>query len=233
MTFFLQPRTMALRFFAVVAALTTANGIGLFFYHYLGGYGELGEYFDLALEGNIPTLYSAVAILLSAVLLWVHGLESRRANDGQHRYWFALAAIMAFLGVDEAVVIHEQFSTLLERFLEPGGLFYFLWVIPYGIGTVLLGLVFLRFLLRLPRRTARLFVVAGAIFVLGAIAVEMVSARAAELHGTASLRYSLLYTLEEFLEMTGIVVFIYALLDHGARGDEPWTIRIARSRGAL
>jgi hypothetical protein len=66
----------------------------------------------------------------------------------------------------------------------------------------------------LPARTRRLFLAAGAIFVAGAIGVEAVSGMQASLHGEQNLTYHLVITVEELLEMTGIVIFIYALLDY-------------------
>lgn len=231
MTLDLSPKGVALRFSGVVATLTFLHSVALYVYFSRGGYGELGAYFDLGIEANVPTLYSAIALLVSATLLWVHGVESRTADDGEHRYWFGLAAVMAFLGVDEGIVIHEHLSGFFERFMVAEGLLYYLWVVPYGVAFLLFGLAYLGFLRRLPRRTTGLFVLAGGVFVGGAVGVEMLSAQAGELLGTESLRFSILYTIEEFLEMTGIVVFIYALLAHGADQAGVWTIRIARGGG--
>jgi hypothetical protein len=42
----------------------------------------------------------------------------------------------------------------------------------------------------------------------------MFGAREAELHGTTTLVYSVLYSIEEMLEMPGIILFMYALLSH-------------------
>lgn len=51
------------------------------------------------------------------------------------------------------------------------------------------------------------------------LGVEM-SPKEAKLHGLDTVKYAILYTIEEFLEMTGIIVFIYALLDHLPYKDE-------------
>jgi hypothetical protein len=50
--------------------------------------------------------------------------------------------------------------------------------------------------------------------VTGALGIELLGAREANLHGYYTVTYSLLYSLEEMLEMLGIVLFIYALLSH-------------------
>jgi hypothetical protein len=227
MTFLLSPKTVALRFFAVVVLLMICHGTGLYVYFTGGNYDLVGPYFDLDTEGNVPTFYSAIAIMVSAVLLYLHGAESRRRKDGQHRRWYGLASIMFFLSFDEAVLLHENMTDIIGQFINPARLFYMLWVLPYGVATLALLLVYFGFLRSLPKRTTLGFVAAGAIFVGGAIGVELFSGHQAVLHGTLSIQYSLAYTLEEFMEMTGIVVFIYALLAHRAQGDV-WTIKIAR-----
>lgn len=57
-----------------------------------------------------------------------------------------------------------------------------------------------------------LFIISGAIFLTGAIGFEMLSARHDSLYGINSITYKAYYTCEEFLEMLGIAIFIYALL---------------------
>ena len=64
-------------------------------------------------------------------------------------------------------------------------------------------------LYRLPKRTRVLFVSAGLIFLAGAIGVEMLGGRHAELY-SYDLTTVLFQTAEETLN-TGIFVFIYAL----------------------
>jgi len=64
----------------------------------------------------------------------------------------------------------------------------------------------------LPRQTMILFICAGVIFITGAVGIEIISAQEADLHGTESVLYSVLYTIEELCEMLGIVIFCYALL---------------------
>lgn len=79
-------------------------------------------------------------------------------------------------------------------------------------GILILALFFLGFLLRLPSCTRRFFLGAGAIYLGGAIGVEMIGGYYAEVYGFDSLEYQLIAHAEESLEMAGIIVFIYALL---------------------
>ena len=59
-----------------------------------------------------------------------------------------------------------------------------------------------------------LFVVSGLIYVAGAIGFELLGAWEADFHGTDTIRYCILFTCEEFLEMIGIVLLIYSLLSY-------------------
>ena len=74
-----------------------------------------------------------------------------------------------------------------------------------------------------------LFIVSGAIFVFGAIGFEMLASRQFSIHGDISgdLMYAVFYTFEEFLEMLGIVVFIYTLLSYIAIKFTAFTVTIS------
>jgi hypothetical protein len=50
------------------------------------------------------------------------------------------------------------------------------------------------------------------IYVLGAVGLEMVGGLITNAFGTSNRNYFFAYTLEESLEMFGLIVFIYALM---------------------
>ncbi len=212
----IQPKRVALAFFWVVMALTLIHSIVLFFYFYLPDDEVFGlvDLFDFDIEGNIPTLYSSVAILFCAALLAIIARSNWKKRDQWRMYWLGLAVMFLFLAVDEGVALHEYLSNIFEEFMEAEGLLYFLWVVPYGIATVIVGLIYLRFVLHLPQSTKRLFIAAGLIFLTGAVGIEMLSAQEVDRHSTYTITYCLLYTVEEVFEMLGIVLFIYALLSY-------------------
>ena len=124
-----------------------------------------------------------------------------------------LAATFLFLSIDEMLGFHERLIEPTRSVLNASGLLFYAWVVPYAVGVVVFLAVYLRFLFRLPRRTAVLFVIAGAIFVGGAIGMEMLGGLCFEVSGSKNLLYVGLQTIEEILEMAGIVVFMYAIAD--------------------
>jgi len=71
-----------------------------------------------------------------------------------------------------------------------------------------IGVGFIPFLRRLPRPTAGLFILAGAIYVGGAVGMEIIG----EPLDSDTLTYNLLTAVEEGMEMCGVIVFMHALL---------------------
>jgi hypothetical protein len=79
-----------------------------------------------------------------------------------------------------------------------------------------------------------LFVAAGSIYLAGALGFELAGGwYLSQADASEDLRYSLLVAAEESLEMSGIVLFIYALLDHLRQrlGGEALRIRIPAAAG--
>jgi len=228
-----DPKQVAVAFLWVAAVLTVINSVLLFFYFYLDDdelFGLVGL-FDLAIEGNIPTLYSAVAILFCSALLALITHTNWHKPDGKRFYWLGLTILFLFLAIDEGTAIHEAVGEYFERYLSATGFLYYMWVVPYGIATVVLGLVFFKFVWELPKNTRLHFIVAGTIFLTGVLGIEMLGAREADLHGTETVVYCMLYTLEEMLEMLGIILFIYALLSHLVQETGPLSIVLGRANG--
>jgi hypothetical protein len=177
--------------------------------------------FNVDSEWNLPTWYSSVALLLTAGLFAVCAAAARRQSTEYVAYWRALSLIFLLLSLDEFGGFHEgirsaMFATLLPEAIARSWL-------PFGLAlVVIVGLIYLRFLLALPRRTALLFTGAGALYlIVGALGMEAVSWFLGyhTVQATRDLTYNLLATGEELAEMLGVALLIYAILDHLARTD--------------
>ena len=173
--------------------------------------------FSLGAETNVPAFYATFSLLFTALLLAAVGVASRGDPKAGMRYWFGLAAVFLFLSMDEMLGFHERLSEPLRSELGTSGLLYYAWVIPYGLGVLGLAAVYLRFLARLPRQTTVRFIGAGILFVSGAIGAEMVGGVVSEQYGNANVAFVVIQTIEEVLEMVGILVFIAAILDYADR----------------
>ena len=217
----IHPRETALFLLAFVILLTVLHCIAQTVLFYTGNQELRGItwYVDLDIEKNIPSLYSGFALFLSSLLFFcISSLEEKQGR--MRRYWLGLAAVFLFLSLDEAFVLHERLGDCTAQYikstgiLEASGLLYFPWIIPYSILMIILGLLYFRFILRLPRKTTVLLILSAIIFLTGAAGFDMLGGREAELHGYYTVTYIVLFTIEEFLEMIGVVLLIYTLLDY-------------------
>lgn len=178
--------------------------------YWLYQYGELA---NINREANIPTWYATALLLAAALLLLVITL-SHRASGKQYVAWAGLTAIFAYISMDEAGTIHEKLTPILQEQLELTGFFYFGWVVVGIAVALIVGLLYLPFVWRLPSHVRRWFIVAGVLYVGGALVVESISANLWFLNSGTSLRFSAVGTLEEWMEMVGVITLIYALLQY-------------------
>lgn len=212
----LNPRRIAAILLGIVAVLIAASSAGQLIFYYAGHDHAFGfvPRFSLVQEANVPTWYSSTTLLVCAVLLGVVARVERKPGSRFTLHWKVLALLFLYLSVDEAAELHEVLIEPLRGTLNAGGLFHFAWVVPAIVLLAVLGLAYARFLVHLPASTRRLFVVAASTFVGGAVGAEMVGWAWVESRGFHNLGSVLIWTVEESLEMLGIVVFVYALLHH-------------------
>ncbi len=178
--------------------------------------------FSLSHERNIPTWYSSSLLVLSAVLLVLATLKAQQTKAEHVWHWGFMAVVMAYISMDEFIGFHEH-----ADWIDGKGIFYFSWVIPAAIVVAILGLVYFKFLLHLPRDSRRAFLIAGLVFIGGALGVELVLGQWTEIHGTHNLGYGLIDFVEESMEILGVTLFVLALIDHlhGAPGTMGITLR--------
>jgi MFS family permease len=168
-------------------------------------------------ENNLPTFFNCFLFFLGAALFVLAGKAGDRTVK---RPWYVLALVFVFLGIDEGAQVHEQFMLVTLRLIgwQQGrmGWLYYAWVIPYGIAAALLGVYLLRFLVRLPVTTRNGLVLSGTIYVVGAVVMESLSGKIAEAAFDTDLPSNLAYcmtvTLEESLEMVGLILCIHTML---------------------
>jgi len=79
---------------------------------------------------------------------------------------------------------------------------------------VIFAAFYWRFLLILPSKTRRVFGTAASLYLGGAVGMELLGGWYHEQYRGDMVSYRFLVMVEESLEMTGIVVFVYSLLDY-------------------
>ena len=188
----------------LVALVLLACHAGLTLYHYRVEPLPwlLRQLFDVDQENNLPTWYSAFLLLTASALLWLCARQRKADGDSWSGHWLALAGGFLLMSLDEVAGVHETINSVIVM----------TWAIPGAFLALVLGLAFVPFLLQLPRRTALRFALAGAIYVGGAVGVEIFGNSLSVQNLRDTLQYDLATLVEEALEMLGVILFIHTLL---------------------
>jgi len=168
--------------------------------------------FDLDMEDNLPTLFSTLLMFISAFLFYGLSKISIKEKKTDRPFWLGLSLIFTFLAFDENLQIHESIGDLTEQFIHTSGYLYYPWVISYSILVLILGLFYIRFFWRMEKTISRYFITSAIIFLSGAIGFELLGAHEASVHSDDTLLYCIYYTIEESLEMFGVIYLIWILL---------------------
>jgi hypothetical protein len=170
-------------------------------------------YFNFDEEANLPAFYSSLALGFCAYLLSVIATVKKKVKEKYAKQWKTLAFIFLYLAVDEMCSIHELLIPILRGAMNTKGLLYFPWVIPAFFLVIIFLIVFRKFILALPNKTKIQFILAGIVYVFGALAMELIGGYIADNYGYNTV-YGIASTIEELLEMFGVVIFINALLNY-------------------
>ena len=166
----------------------------------------LRRFFDLDAEANLPTWWSSVTLAFCALLFAV---LARRERAGR---WSALAGVFVLLSADEIAGAHE--AVALEFFRHgwhDATHHYALWALPVSLLAAFAAWT-APWLRGLDAWMRGRLVLASVIYVGGALGVEAPAQVYGSHHGKASALYVLLVTLEESMEMAGVIVLAHALI---------------------
>ena len=206
----LTPRSVRNLLLAITAGFLVAHcvvQVGIY------GFGAEKHWLDslnMDRELNLPTLFSSSLLLISALLMQRLGHNS---NPDAADDWRLLSKIFIFLALDEALQIHEILIIPgLRHQVHPA--LASTWVVPYAALAVILLWRFRSFLGSIPRATATGLLRSGAVYVGGAIGMEMIGSFAvrSSLIRLHSPWYGGITGLEEALELIGIILLIDALM---------------------
>lgn len=174
--------------------------------------------FDLGEDSSIPTYFSSLLLLSCASLLAWTGQLKRALGEARWSVWYGLAALFVLLSLDEVAMMHERVGIIL-KFLYPSvneldGILRYKWLLVGVPATAFLAILLVPWFFGLSRRLQGLFAASAAIFLGGAIGVEMVNAGVHDTVGTRTATYVLGTAVEECMEMLGAALFLFSLLDH-------------------
>jgi hypothetical protein len=205
-----------IKFLSIVALILIFIHINILVIYFLVGDPEKFDFvrmFDLDMERNIPTLFSSAILLISALLFYLLSKVPNEQEKGNRLFWLGLSIVFTFLAFDESAKIHENLGDFTENFVDATGYLFYPWVISYSIFVLILGLFYIRFFWRMESKVFWSFMISAAIFLSGAIGFELLGANESSIHGTDTILYSIYYTIEETLEMFGVIYLIKILLN--------------------
>lgn len=197
-------------------ALNTIGAVGRGI-EYLLGYEETTEFvrlFHVAEEGNLTTWFSAMLLLCSCILLAIIATAVWVRAEPYVWHWIGLSVVFFLMSLDEAARIHELTIAPLHSLFNVSGIFHYAWVLLAIPFLLVVGVAYMGFLRHLSRASRFLFLVAGGVYVFGAMGMDMVGGYFISCDAGPRLLEPVLITVEELLENVGIVIFIYALLSH-------------------
>ncbi|WP_135848358.1 hypothetical protein [Serinibacter arcticus] len=172
-------------------------------------------HFDVGREHNVATWYSAGLWLLLAVA----SIAIALARPQRPRSWWFIAVVATLASADEYLELHERLDGPAQSLATalPFDL-WFTWVLVGLPIAVVVAAVLLRAVLSLPAASRLGIVVAGTLFVLGAVGVETVNGSILERNdGIVTNAYLYGTMVEEVLEMAAVglaLASVLALVQH-------------------
>ena len=206
----LHPKSSVKILSVITIFLVLANLFTIFVIYITGDRNFYGliPLFKLNIEYNIPSFFSGCLFLGSAVLLiliW----KAKKMNDEPQIIWALLSVIFFYLGVEILLNVHGLLIEPIRKSLGISRRFYFV----YGLGLLILLLVFIPVWRQLNKNVKQWFALSASTFLSGAIGFDVIGDVYFKSIGwREDLIYSVLYTIEESLEMAGLIMFIYGLL---------------------
>ncbi len=168
------------------------------------------SFINLNQEQNIGAWFSTILLASCAFLLLTIGRRAVRLNEKYSRFWFFLAFVFVALSLDEASSVHEMVMVPLHSVLHTDGLLRYVWVLPALFLVPAFAITSIPFLLSLRRPYGLWIFISGAVFVAGALGMEMLEG----LTDGTGITFVIFYLIEETLEIAGTVSFLFALMSY-------------------
>lgn len=214
----LSPRTTAIILGAIALILVLISLTGQIL-KYLTVYDRafgLIPLVDVDRELTIPTVFSVILLFFISLLLAVITVIKKKQNEPFVRSWAILAGGFLYMSFDEGSSIHELAIAPIKKALGDSNpsFFLFAWVIPGIVIVFIFTISYIKFFFKLPKNIRLMFLISAVLYLGGSLGFEMISGHYASIYGIKNLEYNLIVTVEESLEMAGIIVFIYTLLKY-------------------
>jgi len=214
--FTVRPSLLLKTLTALTVTLVGLHFAGWALRHTIGlEHGRLTVYarwFDLSAEQAVPAWVSSAVLLLVALAASDMAVRARTAPGGARGrwgYWALLALVFTYLSLDETVGVHEELNEVSAHFVGREGILYYGWYVIALPIVAVFALVMARWLRTLPRRTSTRMVLAGVLYVGGAIGFELVgNALLSAGQPADGILLATEAAFEEGLELSGVSLFL-------------------------
>lgn len=211
----LQARKLFLTLICIELLLVVAYGTDAWVH---GSAEQLDAVIDLDAEGNLPAWFSSFQLALIAISLWVLAARLRDTQRPSRRFLRTCGWLVLLLSIDETAMIHERITASLgSRYIE--------WVPAYLESHLDAAILFLLILVACMAAAyphlrgvwqmspvASLIAATGCVvYVTGAAVLETVGYKMISA-GVSLAFYRFEVAAEEFLEMLGATLVLYAVL---------------------
>lgn len=173
-----------------------------------GVWHQLWNAFDIGAEGTVAVWYGAALWLTLGLCAILAALLAPRHRPS----WWLFAAVCLVASADESSALHERMLFLGDRMRPwvPFDVFYS-WVIPGIVIALVVAALLMRVVLALRPKVTLTLILAGLIFLTGAVAIETATGYVHLGTGGFSSLYVVLTYIEETFELVGVSLAIIAL----------------------
>lgn len=191
----------------------------------------LNRMFHLDMEMNISSIYSSAQLIFVGLVVYACMPVDKKTRVGRIQVsyvWLAIGTILVLMGLDELFSVHEGADAVLYdlKILEPGQSplqdFGWLWTLVAAPLALVVGAMAAVYTYRIFSRYRHLFymlLLAGVVFVSGAILVENFGVYFWK--STGEVSYTIIM-IEEFMEMAAVSLAAFVFLRYlGERLQAP------------
>jgi hypothetical protein len=173
---------------------------------------RLKKYFNVTRELNLPAYFSSLLLGFVGYKLCIIALIKFRRRANFIFQWFCLSILFFYLAIDELLALHELLGSIATNNIGEENLVFQDWAYA-GIVLVALFIIFYwSFFNHLSPGHKLRFFVSAALYVGGFLGVEIIGSFYVMRNGIQEIPYLLFTTVEETLEMVGLIYFINTLM---------------------
>jgi len=210
-----QARKLLLTLICIELLLVVAYGTDAWVH---GSNGQLNELINLDGEGNLPAWFSSFQLALISISFWTLAARARESHRPSRRFLRMCGGFFLLLSIDETAMLHERITASLgSRYVD--------WLPMYFVENPVNALVclsvlalcvcaaypHLRALWQMSRNASLVGACGCVVYVTGAAVLETIGYKMLNAGAALSL-YRAEVALEEFFEMLGASLILYAVL---------------------